>query len=75
LPNTVAFGLEIAGSAVVTPHVDLVEAYERANSYVDPAGGYGGLDLSARSFGRLGDYLMGRTFASNFPNLDGTYTK
>ncbi|QJR02702.1 hypothetical protein HH800_11210 [Sphingobium yanoikuyae] len=39
---------------------DLVEAFERANGYMDPAGGYGGIVPAYFNLGPLTSYFMGR---------------
>jgi hypothetical protein len=65
--------------AIVTPHIDgkslatLVEAFEQASGYIDPAGGYGGLIPAYFGYGPFQDYFTGNNLPEYFRDLDGIY--
>jgi hypothetical protein len=78
--RTVSFVVDLKDAPTVTPHIDgvslatLVEAFEEANGYADPAGGYGGLIPDFfRGYGPLDDYFTGNNPPANFLNLKGIY--
>lgn len=77
--RTVSFEVVSGDVLTVTPHVDgvslaaLIEAYEGAKGYVDPAGGYGGLIPDYFDYGRLDQYLLGRSKSDYWVRLHGIY--
>ena len=63
----------------MTPYVDgtslaaMVEAYERAKGYDDPAGGYGGLIPAYFNYGSLDAYFTGNNRSDYWMKLNGIY--
>lgn len=77
--RTVSFEIEKGDVFAVTPYVDgtslveLVEVYERAKGYLDPAGGYGGLVPAYFKYGPLNEYFAGKSKSEYWENLKGIY--
>lgn len=77
--STVSFEIERGEAPAVMPSVDgaslavLVEAYERAKRYEDPAGGYGGLIPAYFNYGPLDEYFAGKGRSEYWTGLKGIY--
>jgi hypothetical protein len=80
MPHTLTFHLgpfENGAATLITPHidgvslVDLVERFERGSSYIDPAGGYGGLVPALFNYGPLDVYFLGAAEGAYFARSPG----